>query len=214
MTVFCDVDGTLLDSSARHEQLLRDLLREGSIAWPDDAPEYLPYKADGHSTREWLETAGVKRPAAEKVAAVWQARIELPEYLATDRPYPDAIPFLQALHRLKVRVILLSARQDEAALRMTLQHWELLSLVDELLVVPPRCVADEKAAILRVRAVGGDVMIGDTEADMTAADLAGIRCLVLDRGFRSRRYWRQRGVASLENLRAVYVAITAPDKKE
>ena len=31
MTLYCDVDGTLLDSSARHETLLRDLLRKDGL---------------------------------------------------------------------------------------------------------------------------------------------------------------------------------------
>lgn len=51
MTLYCDVDGTLLDSSARHEKLLRDLLAVRGLAWPAAAPDYMRYKADGHSTK-------------------------------------------------------------------------------------------------------------------------------------------------------------------
>ena len=41
MTLYCDVDGTLLDSSARHEKLLRDLLAARGLLWPAAAPDYL-----------------------------------------------------------------------------------------------------------------------------------------------------------------------------
>ena len=58
MTLYCDVDGTLLDSSARHEKLLRDLLAARGLLWPAAAPDYLRYKADGHSTKAWLMLAG------------------------------------------------------------------------------------------------------------------------------------------------------------
>ena len=57
MTLYCDVDGTLLDSSARHEKLLRDLLAARGLFWPAAAPDYLRYKADGHSTKAWLMPA-------------------------------------------------------------------------------------------------------------------------------------------------------------
>ena len=46
MTLYCDVDGTLLDSSARHEKLLRDLLAARGLLWPAAAPDYLRYKAE------------------------------------------------------------------------------------------------------------------------------------------------------------------------
>lgn len=214
MTVFCDVDGTLLDSSARHERLLRDLFREEELTWPRNVPDYLTYKADGHSTREWLEMAGVKRLTAEKIAGGWQARIERPDYLALDRPYPDAIPFLQALRALPARVILLSARQDEAALQATLRRWDLLPLTDGLVVVPPRGAAAAKGRVLCSQAAPGDVMVGDTEADLAAARQAKIPCQLLDRGFRSRRYWQQHGERSWKDLRAVFAAIAAPGKEE
>lgn len=214
MTVYCDVDGTLLDSSARHERLLRDLLKETGIAWPVHAPDYLNYKADGHTTRSWLEAVGISRSKAEKIAAAWQARIETEPYLAMDHSYEDAVAFLRALHEWQAKVVLLSARQDAGALRTTLQRCALLPLADEVVVVSPRRAVDEKAAVLRARAERGDVMVGDTEADLEAAQCVGVRCLVLDRGFRSRNYWKRRGIPSLENLQAVFAAIVGPGKEE
>ena len=67
MTLYCDVDGTLLDSSARHEKLLRDLLAVRGLAWPAAAPDYMRYKADGHSTKAWLALAGLHRKSAMKL---------------------------------------------------------------------------------------------------------------------------------------------------
>lgn len=214
MTLYCDVDGTLLDSSARHTVLLRDLFREEGLAWPDAAPDYLAYKADGHSTRAWLLEAGLTEEQAADLAARWQARIETPPYLALDRAYPDAIPFLQAVRGQGNAVVLVSARQDADALRHTLERCGLLPLVEELLVVPPLHAADEKAARLRGKITPGDVMVGDTEADLNAARQLGLPCYLLDRGFRSRRYWQRQGVGSYGSLRAVWAAMTHQNKED
>lgn len=211
MTVYCDVDGTLLDSSARHVQLLRDLLQQAGRPWPVTAPEYLPYKADGHSTLAWLEAAGTPPEAAQQIAAAWQAQIETAPYLALDRAYPDAVPFLQAVRQIPAQVVLVSARQQPDALRATLQRCGLLAWADDLLVVPPRQAARQKAAVLRGRAQPGDVMVGDTEADWQAAQMLGLPCFVLERGFRSRAYWQRQGVAAYAGLRAVLRALTGQE---
>ena len=97
MTLYCDVDGTLLDSSARHEKLLRDLLAVRDLAWPAAAPDYMRYKADGHSTKAWLALAGFAPVGFNETAASWREGIEKPEYLAMDRPYPDTLDFLRWL---------------------------------------------------------------------------------------------------------------------
>lgn len=214
MTVYCDVDGTLLDSSARHLRLMQDLLGQENCPWPEDAPDYLTYKADGHSTRAWLETAGFSAEKAAELAARWQAQIEDPAYLAMDRPYDDAAPFLQAVRQLPARIVLVSARQNPEALRRTLADCGLLGLVDELVVVPPRHAADEKAARLRPRITPGDCMVGDTEADLQAAQQLGMPCYLLNRGFRSRRYWQQQGQTAEDSLPAVLRAITDPNKED
>lgn len=214
MTVFCDVDGTLLDSSVRHEQLLRDLMQEAGLAWPDRAPDYLAYKADGHNTLAWLREAGFAEEPARRLAEGWRQRIEQPGYLRTDRPYPDAAAFLRAVRHLPADVVLLSARQDAEALRDTLQRCGLLPLVQELIVVPPQGAARHKAEILRSRVQPGDVMVGDTEADLEAARQAGLPCLVLDRGFRSRRYWQQQGQDSYADLEAVLGRLPHMTKEE
>lgn len=214
MTLYCDVDGTLLDSSARHEALLRDLFREDGLTWPAAAPDYLTYKADGHSTRAWLLDAGLTEAQAADLAARWQAKIETPPYLAMDRAYPDAVPFLQAARGQGDAVVLISARQDADALRQTLARCGLLPLVEELLVVPPLHAADEKAARLRGKIAPGDKMVGDTEADLNAARQLGLPCYLLDRGFRSRRYWQRQGIESYGSLSAVWAAMTHQNKED
>ena len=46
MTLYCDVDGTLLDSSARHEKLLRDLLAARGLRWLFTIPCLVSLAAD------------------------------------------------------------------------------------------------------------------------------------------------------------------------
>lgn len=203
MTLYCDVDGTLLDSSARHEALLRDLLAARGLAWPAAAPDYLAYKADGHSTRSWLAAAGFDAAVCDELAAAWRAGIEKPEYLAMDAAYPDTLDFLRWLRQSGRRCVLISARQDAAALRDTLARCGILPLVDELLVVLPVQADRRKAELLRPRAAPGDVMLGDTEVDKNCAEQLGLPWIVLDRGFRSAAYWKAHGVAAARDLQEV-----------
>ena len=97
--------------------------------------------------------------AAQQIAAAWQAQIETAPYLALDRAYPDAVPFLQAVRQIPARTVLVSARQQPDALRATLQRCGLLAWTDDLLVVPPRQAARQKAAVLRECAQPGDVLV-------------------------------------------------------
>ena len=203
MTLYCDVDGTLLDSSARHEVLLRDLLAARGLAWPAAAPDYLAYKADGHSTKAWLAAAGFDEATCNELAAAWREGIEKPQYLALDTVYPDTLEFLQWLRGTGRRCVLISARQDAAALRQTLARCGILPLVDELLVVPPVQADRRKAELLHPRIVPGDVMLGDTEVDKNCAEAVGLPWIVLDRGFRSAAYWKAHGVTAARDLQEV-----------
>ena len=151
MTLYCDVDGTLLDSSARHEKLLRDLLAARGLLWPAAAPDYLRYKADGHSTKAWLMLAGFAPETCAELADAWRTGIEQPEYLALDTVYPDTLPFLQAMRAAGRDVVLISARQNADALRQTLARCGILPLTVELLVVPPVHADRRKAELLRPR---------------------------------------------------------------
>lgn len=200
MTLYCDVDGTLLDSSARHEKLLRDLLAVRALAWPAAAPDYMRYKSDGHSTKAWLALAGFAPEVCNEIAAAWREGIEKPEYLAMDRPYPDTLDFLRWLRASGRRCVLISARQNADALRETLDRCGILPLVEELLVVPPVQAEQRKAALLRPRIAPGDAMLGDTEVDKTCAETLGLPCAVLDRGFRSAAFWEAHGVKTLHSL--------------
>lgn len=194
------VDGTLLDSSARHEKLLRDLLAVRDLAWPAAAPDYMRYKADGHSTKAWLALAGFAPEVCNEIAAAWREGIEKPEYLAMDRPYPDTLDFLRWLRASGRRCALISARQNADALRETLDRCGILPLVEELLVVLPVQAEQRKAALLRPRIAPGDAMLGDTEVDKTCAETLGLPCAVLDRGFRSAAFWEAHRVKALHGL--------------
>lgn len=200
MTLYCDVDGTLLDSSARHEKLLRDLLATRGLLWPAAAPDYLRYKADGHSTKAWLMLAGFAPETCAELADAWRTGIEQPEYLALDTVYPDTLPFLQAMRAAGRDVVLISARQNADALRQTLARCGILPLTAELLVVPPVQADRRKAELLRPRIAPGDVMLGDTEVDKSCAELLGLPWIVLDRGFRSTVYWQAHGVQPARDL--------------
>ena len=200
MTVFCDLDGTLIDSSARHAALLRALLSAELSAPPFPPEDYLARKADGLSTRDYLLEKGLDCAAAQRISGEWVRHIEDRVYLESDALYPDALPFLETQQSAGRRIVFVSARRDGEALMDTLRRLAIIGYADRVLIVPPAHAAQAKAERICPLAGAGDCLVGDTEADMDCAAAAGIRGFVLNRGFRSRAYWDRRGLESYPDL--------------
>ncbi|MBR1495962.1 MAG: HAD family phosphatase [Acidaminococcaceae bacterium] len=203
MTVFCDLDGTLIDSSARHAALLRALLSEDFPEVPFTLEDYLAQKAEGLSTRDYLLKKGLDRVEAQRISGGWVQHIEDRAYLESNTIYPDALAFLELQRVAGRRIIFVSARRNGDALMDTLRRLSIISFAERVLIVPPIHAAQGKAEGILRFARAGDCLVGDTEADMDCAAAVGIRGFALNRGFRSRAYWDRRGLESYPNLMVV-----------
>jgi len=211
MIVFCDLDGTLIDSSERHIVLLDFLLKEHSHKsgmpelWSLD--DYLPFKAAGQNTTSYLLKHGVPVSLAEEIAFAWRNHIEDADYLELDTVYSDTFAFLKEIISAGHTIAYVSARKNKEGLKNTLKRLCLQEFAKEIYIVDPAHAAQEKADALRDCSCEQGVFIGDTEADWNCAMLAGIPCVVLNRGFRSKSYWDHRGVESYGDLASVLRAL-------
>lgn len=192
-----DFDGTLLDSRQRHVIVLNDCLRHFGVA--DVNPtEYLTYKANGNSTYSFLrKILMLPEELADKISKQWVSVIEQDVYLETDRLYADAISILQYCSNI-AELYLLSARSNEAALHRQVERFGLKPYFCEVICVSPLNAVAEKTDILR--RIKPCTIVGDTEVEYQAAQEMGIPCYLLNRGFRSKEYFAQRGITSNDNL--------------
>lgn len=195
--VVFDFDGTLLNSRERHVIVLKDCLRFFGI-FDANLDEYMIYKADGNSTYAFLcNKLMLSEDLADKISKRWISMIELDSYLAKDSLYMDAIDTLQYCSSI-AELYLLSARSNGEELYRQVERMGLRDYFCEVICVSPRHATTEKINVLR--RIKPCVIVGDTEVEYQAAQEVGISCYLLNRGFRSKEYFEQRGIGSNANL--------------
>jgi len=199
MTYLLDLDGTLIDSARRHWVLMEKLLQKycPDKAESFDAAEYMQYKADGHSGKQYLtEILHLDVTKAGEIQKEWQVHIEDEEYLALDRLYDDTIPFLEEQKEKGDTIIYLTARQNRQGLYASLDRLDIRQYASRVIVVDPRNAKAEKIAAAQELLQAGEdlILVGDTENEYAVAQELQMPVYLLNRGFRSRKYWENHGV--------------------
>lgn len=198
MKYVIDLDGTLIDSTKRHYLLMDELLQ--GISNQFDAKYFMDYKADGHSGRHYLtDVLKLSGDVASDIMRKWQDNIEKDEWLELDTLYPDAIPFLKSLQENMHEICFLSARQNKDGLFRELEHLGLCDWTSEIYVVNPENASEEKKRI--VSSMEGLIyIVGDTENEWKLSHELSLPYLILNRGFRSKKYWDAHGIISWDTL--------------
>jgi phosphoglycolate phosphatase len=201
--LFFDLDGPLLDVSARYVALHHALL-EAVGARGMEGNRYWQCKRALRSEEAILEELG----ASEHVPHYVPRRLDLIEtepYLAHDRPWPWAIPVLTSLmeHHL---LVIVTARAQRPALIDQLARFDLRRFFQEILSTPAgRHVGEQKAGLIREyldrhgRPPAGHWMIGDTEADIDAGKRLGFKTAAVLSGIRDEEHLRAAGPDHLLN---------------
>lgn len=207
MICLLDLDGTLIDSTKRHWVLMQKLLKQycPDIIGQFDPVEYMQYKADGHSGKQYLtEILHLDDAKAGEVQREWQERIEDEEYLQLDCLYDDTIPFLEARKEQGDTIVYLTARQSRQGLYSTLDRLEIRDYASQVIVVDPRNAKAGKIAAVRELLQAGEkmILVGDTENEYAVAQELQVPVYLLNRGFRSKKYWEMHGVSTSVDLLA------------
>ena len=176
-SLWFDLDGTLLDVSHRHYAVYCAVLGQWNET-PLGFDEYWRAKREGNVPVSQANTEEFKR--------LWLEWIERRDLLRLDRVLPGARELLGTLGR-ENKLTLVTLRQSPEALREQLQRLELDRAFSKVLTA--RGGAEEKARLIRQ---GGAAptgwLIGDTEADVMAAKLAGLKSCTVTWGLRSRAF--------------------------
>jgi phosphoglycolate phosphatase len=173
---------------------------------------YWRLKRRGAGQAEVLQASGVDPGRREAFGDRFLAEIEAPERLALDRPLPGAAATLAALAGRGDRLVLLSLRRDPAAFaaqvaRLGLAGW--FARVDA-----GRAAAGDREAkrcLVEAAGLGGPgAVVGDTEADMGAAQALGLAAVGVSTGLRNRGVLLAAGAdAVVDRLARVPAAVDA-----
>lgn len=195
--IVLDLDGPILDGVGRHYAVYRDILQENGHH-PLARDEYWELKKNLVDRRMLLARSDAEG-LYDQFLATWLERIEQKHYLALDTLQPGVVKVLEQWRTRGVRLLLATMRNNAEHLNWQLNALGLRRHFDEVVVVQEGTAAAEKVGRSkagRVRDVLGAfdsrdvVWVGDTEADMRAAQELGVTSCAVVCGLRNEAFLR------------------------
>ncbi len=186
MKLFCDLDGTLLDVSVRHYKIYVEVTTDFG-GKPLDKKAYWDLKRSKAKWPEILPASGLKAEVVDKYLDKFRDKIESPEYLKLDQPFPGVIEVIEELAGM-YQCYLVSLRRNANSLRAELEWLGLAPYFTQVLMGHSESDGvDVKVPLIR-SVLGTDigVIIGDTEADILTGKKLGLTTIAVASGLRTR----------------------------
>lgn len=189
--IFIDLDGTLIDIAPRHHRVYEACVcsYNGRALLLD---KYWQLKRDDTPWRDILPMSGIDASLESDFLKLFISKIESPDELSQDRLFADSLSVLEKLsdnHNL----YLLSLRRNESALNQEIDELGIRRFFKQILSGHSETKSGtltKKAEI--IRSIGVDpqsvTVIGDTEADIVAAQDIGATSIALRSGIRSDKF--------------------------
>lgn len=185
VTLYLDLDGTLIDVRRRHYLAYAHALNKLGIA-PLSEGDYWARRRRGAASPELI--GDVQDACRRRFLDRWMELVESPAYLRLDTLVPGAketLASLAACHDL----VLVTLRRDRASLMEQLRELGLFEFFSA--VHSPSDAVYSKVELMNLASekVAHDaVVVGDSETDVHTAEELGLVSVCVSGGVRNRRY--------------------------
>lgn len=179
--LFLDFDGTLIDPRRRLYNLFQELTPQSQLTFD----QYWEIKRRRVNQQAMLGGMfGFDDCAIAEFKVEWLRRVEEPERLALDRPFPGVGAFLERMSASN-EIYLVTARQNPDRARQQVENFGWRRYFTDLLVTRQ---SESKAEIVRrhVTVSPADLLVGDTGEDIKAGKALGVQTAAVLTGFLNR----------------------------
>ena len=190
--IFIDFDGTLVDIAPRHYRVYKKCV-EKMGGTPLDRKKYWELKRDNISWNELLLISGLEVNNRDDYLELFIDRIESLEELYRDELFVDSLSALKKLSSNDNKLYLLSLRRNSDALDKQIEKLGIECFFEEILSGH----SDTKEGTLLKKAdiikqtidnPEDSIIVGDTEADVAAAQQLNATSIALLSGIRSKEF--------------------------
>ncbi len=190
MTLFLDLDGTILDPRPRYAAIHAAALAPHPATL--DMAKYWEQKRDQVPEETIVQEQYPDIDIADYLRKR-AALLEDPSMLEQDVPFPGAVAALKTL-KSDHPLVLVTLRNKPQHLDAELKRLDLTSFFEAILTAPGGQEPWEvKASLIRSVARPEDWIVGDTEADVRGGQRAGIRTCAVSSGIRTEAFLRSLG---------------------
>ena len=190
--IFIDFDGTLVDIAPRHYRVYKKCV-EKMGGTPLDRKKYWELKRDNISWNELLLMSGLEVNNRDDYLELFIDRIESLEELYRDELFVDSLSTLKKLSSNGNKLYLLSLRRNSDALDKQIEKLGIGRFFEKILSGH----SDTKEGTLLKKAdiikqtidnPEDSIIVGDTEADVSAAQQLNATSIALLSGIRSKEF--------------------------
>lgn len=181
MKIIFDLDGTLIDSRERLYCLFQHLVPASDLTFE----AYWDYKRNKIDHRKILETRYLfSEHDIVSFQKNWMDKIELPEWLAFDKPFKGVTAYLMELKK-QYELYLVTARQFESSVLIQLANFGWTSIFTKVLVTAQKT---EKIDLIKnaLATNSADWFVGDTGKDIETGKSLGMQTAAVLSGFLNR----------------------------
>lgn len=181
--LFFDLDGTIWDSGERLYKLFIDLTGVNI-----EYDQYWKEKRNKVSNEDiLLHRFNFRDDKIRQFTKSWMVKIEAPEYLALDKPFPFTEETLRYCISRGYHIYYVTLRQSKDKVIHELIDKKLYQYCLACLVSETKCSKQDLVLQSGIEVCSEDFMIGDTGRDIQAAKSLGIRSIGVLSGFRNEK---------------------------
>jgi phosphoglycolate phosphatase len=183
--IVLDLDGTLLDTSARHYAVY-SLIAQSLQVQVLSFTAYIKLRRTGMNNLDVLTKCGLRLEDRELAKSTWLKYIETLAMLKLDQVFPG-VPEWLGSHENCIKFVLVTLRSNARMLRAQLVWLQLLPYFQQVLDVPHQDdTVGAKARAVREN-IQADIVawIGDSEIDIMAAQQIGVEAIGVTSGMRT-----------------------------